>query len=85
MNDLSERKRLLVMESDLHRAVIALECAALREQINSARSSAQSLRTWLVAGSAVAGLVAAETRSRLTRLLPLALSAWRWWRKQLQS
>jgi len=78
LNALAERKRLIVLESDLHRSLVELECAQLRARLDSARAGIRLGGPWLLAGGAVAGLVAARHWRGLARWAPRALAAWRW-------
>ncbi len=78
LNDLTERKRLIVLEADLHRSLVKLECANLRARLDSACAGIRSGSPWLLVGGAVAGLVAARHWRGLARWAPTALAAWRW-------
>ena len=81
MNDLAERRRLLVMEADLHRSLISLERESLRARIadlHAARERASSNSPWLIAGGAVAGLLAMRHWRKLAGWIPAALTALRW-------
>ena len=81
LNELAERRRLLVMEADLHRSLIGLERASLRERLASlqaAREKVATNRPLLIAGGAVAGLLAMRHWRKLARWVPAALSALRW-------
>ena len=78
LNDLAESKRLVVLEADLHRSLIGLECANLRARLDSARAGIHSGGTWLLAGGAVVGVAAARHWRGLARWVPTALAAWRW-------
>jgi len=78
LNDLTERKWLIVLEADLHRSLVQLECANLRARLDSAHAAIRSGGPWLLAGGAVAGLVAARHWRGLARWVPTALTAWRW-------
>ena len=78
LNDLTERKWLIVLEADLHRSLVELECANLRARLDSARPGIRSGGPWLLAGGAVAGLVAARYWRGVARWAPTALAAWRW-------
>lgn len=81
LNDLAERRRLLVMEADLHRSLIGLECESLRGRLGglqAAREKVVSNTPWLMAGGAVVGLVAVRHWRELSRWLPAALTALRW-------
>lgn len=78
LNNLAERKWLIVREADLHRSLIELECANLRAPLDSARAGVRSGGPWLLVGGAVAGLVAARHWRGLARWTPTALAALRW-------
>jgi hypothetical protein len=84
LNELAEHKRLLLLEADLHRNLIGLECEKLRAQLaplNEMRERVVASSPWLVAGSAVAGLLAMRHWRKLIRWAPLAMSAVRWLKK----
>jgi len=78
LNDLAERKRLIVLEAGLHRSLVELECASLHVRLNSAGTSIRAGSLWLIAGGAVAGLLATRPGGGLAHWVPTALSAWRW-------
>jgi len=87
MNDLAERKRMLVLQSDLHRALLQAECAAFRDRLeglNEVRQRARSASPWLFAGAAAMGLVAVWKGRKLTGMIPVAVAAWKTW-KSLRS
>lgn len=81
LTQLSDRRRLLAAEGDLHRGIICVEVASLRSQVTAARDRVRSLSPWLLAGGAVAGLGAAQKWDWITKWAPRALGAWRWWKK----
>ena len=81
LNELAERRRLLVLEADLHRSLIGLERENLRARLvglQAARERVAAGGPWLVAGSAVVGLLAVWNWRKLARWIPTALTAWRW-------
>jgi hypothetical protein len=81
LKELAERRRLLVLEADLHRSLINLERETLRARLTgleAARERVSAGGPWLVAGSAVAGLFAVRHWRTVVRWLPTAWSAWRW-------
>lgn len=87
LNDLAERKRMLVLQSDLHRALLQAECAALRDRVeglNEVRKRARSASPWVMAGAAAMGLVAVWKGRKLTGMIPVAVAAWKTW-KSLRS
>ena len=83
MNQLAERKRLIVLQSDLHRHLLALECANLRARLAAARAKLWTMAPWVLGGGAVAALLAARRRRGLARWISGALTVWRLW-KQLR-
>lgn len=83
MTELQVRKRLLILQCDLHRTLIRAESANLRAQLKwmgAAGQKAQVMKPWLKVGAAVLGLAAAWRGRRLARWAPVGLAAWRWWR-----
>jgi hypothetical protein len=84
IEELAERRRLLVMEADLHRSLIVVERERLRERVagwQAARERIARGRPLLLAGGAVAGLLAARHWRKLARRFPAAFAAWQWVRK----
>ena len=81
LNELAERRRLLVMEADLHRSLISLERESLRARLTDLREAREKVASHsplLIAGGAVAGLLAMRHWRKLARWLPAALTALRW-------
>jgi len=80
LNDLAERKRLLVLEADLHRALLRAEAARARTRLAwlNLGGGERRLSPWILVGSALAGLFAARYRRTLLKWLPTALAALRW-------
>jgi hypothetical protein len=81
MNALAERRQLLLLEAELHRSLIALECETLRARLAGLRSARAHLAAggpWLVAGGAVAGFLAIRHWRKLAGWIPAALTAFRW-------
>jgi len=84
LTGLAERKRLLVLQADLHRTLLCAECVNVRQRLNwlnEARQQARSAYPWLAVGAAVVGLVAAWRGRTLAKWVPTALAAWRAWRE----
>ena len=78
-SELSERRRLLIMEADLHRSLIGVERENLRERFaESARAGAIAGGPMLIAGGTVAGLIAVRHWRKLVRCIPAALTLFRW-------
>jgi hypothetical protein len=82
LRDLAERRRLLVMESDLHRGVIGMECASLRERVARVQQAREHLTTLanpvLIGGGALAGFLALRNWRRLMHWVPTLMTAARW-------
>jgi hypothetical protein len=81
LNKLAERRRLLVMEADLHRSLLGLERQNLRARLADLRAARERVAAGsplLIAGGAVAGLLAVRHWRKLARWIPSALTALRW-------
>lgn len=87
---LSEReqlKRLLVAESELHRAVLRAQCQrvlSLGKAVlpgKSGQGFLSSTSTWWTLGSALAGWLVARRWKPVLKLVPAAWALWRWWRR----
>lgn len=79
MTELQQRKRLLVLEADLHRAMLCAGVANVRERLDwlqAAREQARSAGPWLGLGAAALGLLVAWRGRKLARWIPTALAAW---------
>ena len=82
--ELGERKRLLLLQADLHRAVFHAECVNARARLgwlNEVRDKARVAGPWVAVGAAAIGLLAARRWRGLMRWIPAALAAARWVRK----
>jgi FlaA1/EpsC-like NDP-sugar epimerase len=75
LNRLAERKRLLVLQADLHRHLIASERLRWQERVDTAREQVQTGRWWLIVGAAVAGWLLVRRLGGVARWLPAALTA----------
>ena len=83
LNELAERRRLLVMEADLHRSLIGLECENLRGRFTTVREAggiAAAGSPLLMAGGALAGFLGLRYWRHLAKWVPMAWTAFRWWR-----
>lgn len=81
LNDLAERRRMLVLEADLHRSLLVLERENLRAKIawiQQAQERVAAGGPWLAVGGAVAGLFAARRWRKLASWIPVGLTAMRW-------
>jgi hypothetical protein len=84
LKELAERKQLLLSEAEVRRSLIGLEFENLRARLaplNEARERIAAGGPWLVAGSAVAGLLAVRHWRKVIQWAPLAVSAMRWLKK----
>jgi hypothetical protein len=81
LNELAERKKLVVLQTALHRSVIQLECASLRSEIEAVRAKVRAGKPWLAAGGAVARWVATRQWGGLARWIPAGVAAWQWYRR----
>lgn len=75
LTELAERRRLLVLEADLHRSLIRLERLA---SLQAARTMVATNRPLLIAGGAVTGLLAMRHWRKLARWIPTALTVLSW-------
>jgi len=78
LDELAQRKRMILLEADLHRSLVESECLALREHLDSMQTAGNFGRRWLLWGGAVAELLLARRRGGLTRWISPLLAAWRW-------
>lgn len=81
MNELAERRRLLVMEADLHRSLIRWEFAGFADRfvhLQTARARLSANSPLLIAGGAVAGLLTVRHWRTMKRWMSVALVALRW-------
>ena len=81
LNELAQRKRLILLESGLHRGLVEAECLALWKQLESVQSVFDTGRRWFHWGGAAADLLTAGRGRGLTHWVSSALSAWRWIRR----
>jgi hypothetical protein len=83
LNDLAERKRLLILQSDLHRAVLDAEWIKARVRIERLQQLGRGLREspWMIAGGAAAGLFAIRNWRKAFKWAPAVFGAWRWLRR----
>lgn len=81
---LKEQKRLLLLQSDLNRALLQAECLHVREQIEgwrSAATQAKSATPWVALATAAGGFAAMRLAPKGIRWLPAVWGAWRWYRR----
>ncbi len=84
LNDLAERKRLLRLQGDLHRALLQAEFTRARARVkwvNQARENITGNPLLLAGGGALAGFLALRNWRTLAKWAPAALSAWHWFKK----
>lgn len=81
LNDLAERRRLLMVEADLHRGIIAMETENLRariEWLGHVRDRVSLGKPWMAAGGVAAGLYVLRHWRKVIRCIPATFSAIRW-------
>lgn len=80
-------KRLLVAESDLHRAILGSEWRRLTSWGKAAQHWKDTLSgratgpAWWALGSAAVGLLLTRRWRTWVRWAPTAWTLWRWWRR----
>jgi hypothetical protein len=87
INQLGERKRLLLLEAEVHRSIINLECESIRARINDLREAREQIGPagpWLMAGSAFAGVLALRHWRRVAKWVPTIFATVRWFKKLRQ-
>lgn len=80
LTELQERKRLVLLQADLHRALLRAEVATARARwswVMDMRETVRDARPWWAVGAAVVGFLAAWRGRSLTRWIPAALAVWR--------
>lgn len=81
LTPLEERKRMIVLQADLHRSLLQAELVGLRSQfdrLGEARDKVRAAGPWLGVVAAVAGVFAARNWRSLAGWAPTAIAAWRW-------
>ena len=77
MKELTERKRILVLQADVHRNMIELERLRIQEGVQVVRSQMRS-KSWLLLGGAVAlGWLSTRLLGPVLKFVPAGLAAWR--------
>jgi hypothetical protein len=71
MNDLTARKRLLIVQADLHRHFLELECQRVVQRLSQAQDFVHQKRWWMLGGAAVGGFLLAPRWRSFLGLLPL--------------
>lgn len=74
LNELSVRKQLLIAQADMQRQLLTLECTRLGNPGAVANELIQRHRWWLLAGSAVVGIVLARRWRGFAGWLPPILA-----------
>jgi hypothetical protein len=77
MNTLAERKRVLILEAELHRTLIGLERVQLHQRAEELRERITANRWWLLGGAVAAGWLSTRLFGSVLRLLPAGMAAWR--------
>ncbi|MGH7956240.1 MAG: hypothetical protein ACREH8_04425 [Opitutaceae bacterium] len=77
VNDLAERKRLLVLHAELHRQIIEIERFRMQQRLDVTRERFYANRWWLLGGLAAAGWLSTRRLGPLLKLLTSGMTAWR--------
>ena len=77
MNALAERKRVLLLEAELHRTLIGLERVQLHQRAEELRERMTANRWWLFGGALAAGWLSTRVFGSTLRFLPAGKAAWR--------
>jgi len=79
LSELAERKKLLVLQADLHRAVLQAEVVNARARLMWLGQVREKMPggPWWLAGGATAGLLLARKWRPLLKWFPAGLTAWR--------
>jgi hypothetical protein len=77
LKELAQRKQLLLMQSDLHRELIAVEALHVRSRLDATAESVKTNRWWLIGGALGASWLFSRSSGKFTRWLPLAAAGWR--------
>ncbi len=86
LTELEEAQRHLVMQADIHRSLLQLECALLRQRLGWVEATQERWRAnrpWVIAAAAAAGFLAFRYGRGLTRWLPAVFFSLRVARKFL--
>lgn len=81
--ELEDRKRMIVVQADLHRALLQAELVRVRarlDRLDEARERFRAAGPWLAVAGAVGGVIAARKWRSLAAWAPPMLAAWRWLR-----
>ena len=77
LRELAEKKRLLVLQADLHRQIIGIERLRVHQRFANTRSRFQSNR-WLLLGLlGTAGWLSTRKLGALVKIVPIAMTVWR--------
>jgi hypothetical protein len=85
VTEIRVRKRLLVLQAELHRIALRTEWANARSRLSwldKIRNKVRSVSPWLGASTAVLGLLAAGRGRKLALWAPTVFAVWRWVKKR---
>jgi hypothetical protein len=77
MKDLAERKRIPILQADVHRSVIELERLRLQQGFDMVCAQMRSKSWLLLGGAVVTGWLSTRLLGPLLKYVPAGLAAWR--------
>lgn len=87
LEPLAERKRLILLRSDLQRAILRAECVQLRDRFSWVQEAGDKWRSaspLIAAVTALAGFASLHWGRRWLQWVPAAVAAWKWFQKSKQ-
>jgi|PlaIllAssembly_1097288.scaffolds.fasta_scaffold397841_2 hypothetical protein len=79
--EIERQQEELLLQSDLHRQMLALEAASWAQRfawVDSASQTFSGARWWLLPVAAIGGIFAVRKWRTLVKWVPAALSVWKW-------
>ena len=76
-NSLAERKRILVLQADVHRNLIELEQLRLQQRFEVLRGQMRAKSWWLLGAAVVTGWLTTRVFGSLLKFVPAGMAAWR--------
>jgi hypothetical protein len=82
--EIERQQEELLLQSDLHRQMLALEAASWAQRfawVDSASQTFSGALWWLLPVAAIGGVFAVRKWRTLVKWVPAALSVWKWARR----